>query len=198
MPGARPRAWIGQPLHDTFGAAIEGETMADVDQPWRDPEIQKLSEAVASSYLRLLGAPLLGEDERAADRPPERLTAEELAEELYFSRCALLCHDASTDPRFTYANRAAQELFARSWKEFIGLPSRLSAEPDNRELRAKMLSEVATAGFIRGYAGVRIAATGRRFAIEDASVWNVTTADGEPYGQAARICQWRILAANDA
>lgn len=161
------------------------------------------------SHRRLLGEPLLHENTSAQESPAAEgrtaagltaagLTLERLAKGLYVARCALLCHDASAVPRFTYANRAAQELFGRSWDQFIGLPSRLSAEPDHRELRAQMLSEVATAGFVRGYAGVRVDATGRRFAIEDATVWNVTTAEGKAMGQAARICQWRFMDANQA
>ena len=43
----------------------------------------------------------------------------------------------------------------------------------------------AAQGFIRDYAGVRIAASGRRFRIDDAVVWNLVDADGVRHGQAA-------------
>lgn len=46
---------------------------------------------------------------------------------------ALLAHDRSEDPRFFYANNTAQACFGYSWQEFIGMPSRLSAEAPNRE-----------------------------------------------------------------
>lgn len=39
----------------------------------------------------------------------------------------LLAHDRNDDPRFVYANRKALSIFASSYGEFIGLPSRISA-----------------------------------------------------------------------
>ncbi len=46
------------------------------------------------------------------------------------------------DPRFFYANRAAQACFGYSWIEFIGMPSRLSAEMPERAARQKLLEQV--------------------------------------------------------
>jgi hypothetical protein len=40
------------------------------------------------------------------------------------------------DPLFTYANKAALELFEADWDTLIGLPSRNSAEPESQEVRA--------------------------------------------------------------
>ena len=44
------------------------------------------------------------------------------------SHC-VLAHNTDPDPRFIYANRAAQTAFGYDWDEFTALPSRLSAEP---------------------------------------------------------------------
>lgn len=40
-------------------------------------------------------------------------------------------------------------------------------------------------GYIDDYAGVRITADGRRFAIAGATVWNLIDGDGTLHGQAA-------------
>ncbi len=41
----------------------------------------------------------------------------------------LLAHNAELDPRFIYANHAAQRCFGYDWPTFFGMPSRLSARP---------------------------------------------------------------------
>ena len=87
--------------------------------------------------------------------------------------CAVASHQASDDPQFNYANHAALALFKMQDEEFLGLPSRYSAEPMLREARAEFLHQVATHGFIENYSGVRIAKDGSRFLIEQATVWNV-------------------------
>ena len=97
----------------------------------------------------------------------------------------MLAHDDEADPRFVYANRAALRCFEYTWDELIGMPSRLSAEAPNRAERDALLSSVAEKGYARGYRGLRIAKSGRRFWIEDVTVWNVLDAHGNPCGQAA-------------
>lgn len=101
--------------------------------------------------------------------------------QLYDLPAVVLCHDASGDPVFVYANRAAQTLWERSWEQFIGWPSRLTAPESERAERA---SALASGDVVFGYSGVRISATGRLFRIHDATVWTVTD-DGLVVGQAA-------------
>jgi hypothetical protein len=45
-------------------------------------------------------------------------------------------------------------------------------------------------GYVSGYRGVRIARSGRRFWIEDTTVWNLLDRDGTLQGQAALIRGW--------
>lgn len=106
---------------------------------------------------------------------------------MYFAQVALLCHDGAADPCFTYANRRAQQLWKLTWDEFMGMPSRLSAETDAREARAEMLARAERDGFVSDYSGVRIASDGTRFHISDATIWNVTDGEGRFLGQAARL-----------
>ena len=103
---------------------------------------------------------------------------------------AVLSHNAQPDPRFIYANRAAQSCFGYSWEEFITLPSRLSAEQSVRAERQRLLDAVTANGFIDDYRGVRIAKSGRRFWIEKAIVWQLVDDHGRPFGQAATFPTW--------
>ena len=42
-----------------------------------------------------------------------------------------------------------------------------------------------------GYKGVRVAKSGRHFAIEDGIVWELIDASGTRHGQAATFSSWR-------
>lgn len=103
----------------------------------------------------------------------------------------VLAHNTDPDPRFIYANRAAQTAFEYDWDEITALPSRLSAEPVDREERQRLLDSVARHGFATGYSGVRIAKSGRRFLIEEGVVWQLIDRDGAVRGQAATFAHWR-------
>lgn len=103
---------------------------------------------------------------------------------------AVLAHNTEADPRFIYANQAAQTCFEYSWDEFITLPSRLSAEAPNRAERQRLMETVAHTGFISDYRGVRISRSGRRFWIENGIVWQLVDRDGNPRGQAATFSAW--------
>ena len=73
----------------------------------------------------------------------------------------------------------------------IGLPSCLTAEAPNREERQRLLDAVARDGVVDGQRGLRIAKSGRRFWIEDVTVWMLRDAAGRPHGQAAVYRKWR-------
>ena len=147
-----------------------------------EPYSVPLVTRVLASYRELTGAPLL------APRPDE--SADGLARRLYAADFVVLAHDTGPDPLFTYANLSAQRLFEREWTNFVGLPSRLSAELPERADRERLLDRVAADGFIDDYAGVRIAKSGRRFRIRGATVWNVTDTSGRRIGQAATFNDW--------
>lgn len=139
-------------------------------------------EMLLDSYRRLLGKPLL-----------EGAAGQSLGQQAFVADFALLSHNTDVAPLFNYANRMALELFEFSWAEFIGMPSRLSAEPINREAREQLLAQVTSQGFIDNYSGVRIAKSGKRFLIERAVVWNVYDSRQNYYGQAACFSDWRLL-----
>ena len=112
---------------------------------------------------------------------------------LWDAPAVIVAHNTEADPVFFYGNRAALELFEMSFEDFTRLPSRFSAEPLAREARAQLLERVSREGFIDDYRGVRISASGRRFMIEGAVVWNLIDTCGRLHGQAACFSQWHPL-----
>jgi PAS domain-containing protein len=140
-----------------------------------DPDFFDL---LAGTHARLVGAPLVmpgqGADWLYRDAP-----------------FVVLAHNTDTDPRFVYANRAAQACFEYSWDEFVALPSRLSAEAPDRAERQRLLDAVARDGFVADYAGIRVAKSGRRFRIENGVVWQLIDEAGALHGQAATFSVWR-------
>lgn len=115
------------------------------------------------------------------------------AKKLYYAPFVVVSHDTSNNPVFNYANRIALQLFEMSWSAFTILPSRHSAEPVEREQRARFLAKVSSKGFSDDYQGVRISASGKRFLVQNAIVWNLFRDDGSAYGQAARFDKWTFL-----
>lgn len=112
---------------------------------------------------------------------------------LYDAPFVVLSHGTETDPILNYGNRIALELWEMDLPTLKATPSRLTAEPVHRDERKRLLDRVTRYGYIDDYSGVRISATGRRFMIEQAVVWNLIDADGAPAGQAATFSTWRFL-----
>ncbi|MFM7314415.1 MAG: MEKHLA domain-containing protein [Cyanobium sp.] len=113
-----------------------------------------------------------------------------MAQELFAASLVVLAHDGGDDPRLLYANAAALRLWRRPWSGMVGLPSRLTAEPQERRARAAALDGARLSGGIRCYGGVRIDSRGRRFRIAGARIWSLIAADGSPCGQAAAFADW--------
>jgi hypothetical protein len=118
---------------------------------------------------------------------------DEQAKALFEASFALVSHGLEVDPIFNYGNGTALQLFEVDWETLTRMPSRESAERQNRDERARLLSVVGTRGYTDDYAGIRISSSGRRFAIEKATVWNVTGPDDRLHGQAAVFSGWKYL-----
>jgi hypothetical protein len=132
---------------------------------------------IAESFARLLGRPLVA-------------SAGDTVAALWSAPQVIVAHDTQADPVFFYGNRLALQVFAMDFAAFTRLPSRYSAEPIERAERARLLARVTRDGFIDDYAGVRIAANGQRFRIEQAVVWNLIDDAGACHGQAATFTRW--------
>lgn len=152
----------------------------------------------ANHYLLEHASLLLDSHRRLTGRPlmPPCLGPEQAARELYLAPFVVLSHDTAGDPRFTYANLAAQRLFEMPWAELVGLPSRYSAEPLARDERQRLLERVAAHGYIDDYQGVRVSKSGKRFLVRNATVWNLLDAAGRRLGQAATFSDWQPFPAD--
>lgn len=131
---------------------------------------------IESSYARVTGERLVPQDESLWTMPR-----------------AVVAHGTEDPPLFFYANRAGLDLFRMGTAEFIGLHSYKSAEPDLRAERAAMLARLDEHDVVTDYTGIRIAADGTRFRIEEAVIWNLRDEAGALQGQAAAIAKWKIM-----
>lgn len=150
---------------------------------YNDPNHQKHIEILLRSFQHWTGRELI----------PPAASLEQAAQLLYLAPFAVVSHGTAQDPIFNYGNAAALKLFELPWDKFTSLPSKQSAEPEDREQRKKILEGVARNGYMDNYRGVRVSANGKRFEIEDAVIWNLLDENGNPCGQAAKIHKWRYL-----
>lgn len=144
------------------------------------------SQLLIRSFYRLTGRRLLPMD-GGSDGPDFDL------QQLTNSPFAIVSHGTQDQPIFNYANNTALALFEMQWSEFTSLPSSKSAEPVSQAERDHLLSEVSKHGYIDNYQGVRVTASGKRFKIEDAVVWNLIDAADNYCGQAAVLYRWTDL-----
>lgn len=139
---------------------------------------------LCDSFARLVKRPLL------PDLPADD---QALARVLYEAPVVIVSHGNEADPVFWFANRLAQQLWELDWQRFTCMPSRLSAESDERATRAELLRRAAEHGYVDDYRGVRISASGRRFRIENVVLWNLSDPQGGHVGQAATFARWSFL-----
>jgi hypothetical protein len=173
------------PLSLKTGPVAEADRNVDHIKMERLMTVEKISnpnnpdffELLTGSFSRLLGQPLL-----APNRGPEWLYGN--------ASFVVLAHSGGNDPKFVYANVAAQKQFGYTWSEFTNLPSRLSAGPEAIADRELVLDAVTRAGFIRNYRGVRVKKSGKEFWIENATIWQLRDIHGNDHGQAATIPTW--------
>ena len=147
-------------------------------QPWIDH-----TQILLNSFEHFLGCPLL----------TNRGIPEEDSEALFKAPFVVVSHGTQADPILNYGNQVAVDLWETDLATLLTMPSRKTAEPVHRSDRADMLARTARDGYIDDYQGIRITATGKRFRIDQAVVWNLINADGHPVGQAATFSDWVML-----
>jgi hypothetical protein len=169
------------------GCANAPDDAPQAEAPWLSAPVLERLEALERGHRHAFGGALLAGD---PDRPL-RLRAQEL----FAAAEVVLAHDGADPaldpgPRLIYANRAALRLWRRPWADLVGMPSRLTAEPEQRTGRSQALTQALRSGGLRGYAGIRIDGQGRRFRIAGARIWSLINADGRGCGQAAAFENW--------
>ncbi len=151
--------------------------------PWLEADIIRHSLRLVKSYQHWTG-------ERLAVETP---SPAEIAHELFHASFILLSHGTEDDPVLNYGNQSALGLWETTWSELICMPSRLTAEPTERQSRAQLLNQAAQQHYIQNYQGIRISTTGRRFRISNAEIWDIWDEQGQKCGQAAKFSQWQWL-----
>jgi len=154
------------------------------EEPWQQFGGVEQTQILLDSYRHWLGEDLL----------PRLGTAEEQAKALYNASFVVVSHGVGEDPLLNYANHAALELWEMDAGTLRKTPSRLTAEPGLQEERARFMEQTARLGFARGYTGIRISRSGKRFRMIDATVWNLLDSRGIYVGQAATFARWEWLA----
>ncbi|MDO9311437.1 MAG: MEKHLA domain-containing protein [Nitrosomonas sp.] len=150
---------------------------------WADPQIVQWCQYLLDSYAHWVKRELIQRNG----------TPLEQAKRLFNSAFVVASHGVENDPLLNYGNQAALNLWAMDWQQFTQTPSRLTAEPVNREKRARMLEQARTQGYISDYCGVRISSTGKRFLVDQAIIWNIHKPDGITIGQGATFSSWKHL-----
>ena len=141
--------------------------------------------AILDSFRRLLGRELI---DRSGD-------PREDARRLFELPLGVLAYDTAATPLLDWANAAAATAFDASPEELVGRPSAATAPADAMADRQELFSLLRRHGFVTGYSGTRISATGRRFVIEDVTVLELRDVCGKPAGHAAIIGKTRPEAA---
>ncbi|RXZ78923.1 MEKHLA domain-containing protein [Paenibacillaceae bacterium] len=138
---------------------------------------------ILNSYQRWSGKPLL-------DEAVEPGTESDM---LFLAPIVVLSHGTETDPILNYGNQTALKLWEMNWETFTQTPSRMTAEPMEREERTAFLKAVSENGYVDNYTGIRISSTGRRFYIMQATVWNLADDHDVIHGQAAAFRNYRFI-----
>lgn len=146
--------------------------------PWTEDELQTRTRWLLRSYRKWAGEdliPLASDDDAAR------------AQALFVAPIAVLAHDRQPDPLCIYANAAALAAFELTLAEAPAYATSRTVEPAAREERRGALDRADEVGLVRGYSGVRVSTSGRRFRIHDGRIWTVLDDDGHRVGQAAAV-----------
>lgn len=152
--------------------------------PWFTPAAIAWCQLLLDSYRRWVGRDLIARE----GTPVEQAVA------CFQAPIVIVSHGMEPDPVLNYGNRLALTLWEMDWAELTRTPSRCTVEPVARGERADMLARAARDGYLAGYRGVRISRSGRRFLVENATVWTVVDREGIQRGQGATFAAWTPLA----
>jgi len=167
---------------DALSRLIAFKNMSN-DPPWRNPDWVAHTQIMLDSFQHFVGHELI----TRSGQPVED------ARIVFDAPFVVVSHGIQDDPILNYGNRTALSLWEMDVPIFTSTPSRLTAESLHRDERAALMSRAARDGFVDDYRGIRISRSGQRFLIEQAIIWNLINAQGEPMGQAATFSQWKPL-----
>jgi hypothetical protein len=155
------------------------------------PSLPSAENGFLAGHIELLSRSLFTLTGRLLTEPG--LTPAAAASHIFHAPFVVLSHNTEPDPILNYANLSGLKLFELDWDTLIHTPSRLTAEAPLREERQRLLQQVSIRGYIDDYSGIRVSHNGRRFRIEQATVWNLQDEDGKHKGQAAMFSHWEFM-----
>ena len=150
---------------------------------WLTMDKQGLAGLLLQSHQRAFDRPLI------ASAQPNR-SKRLICQELFACGFPVLAHGTESDPRLSYANAAALQLWETSWHELIGLPSRLTAPETERADRSIALGQAKRLDAVQNYQGIRISRKGQPFMLNNARIWTLWDAEERVCGQAACFSDW--------
>ncbi|MDC3010137.1 MEKHLA domain-containing protein [Synechococcus sp. AH-736-G20] len=150
---------------------------------WLTAEKQALAGLLLQSHQRAFTRPLIASAQPGQSR---RL----LCQNLFACGFPVLAHGTEQDPKLSYANAAALQLWDSHWDGLIGMPSRLTAPDSERAERSSALGQAKRLDAVQNYRGIRISRKGRRFMINKARIWTLWYAEERICGQAACFSDW--------
>ena len=152
---------------------------------WLTTDKQELAGVLLESHQRAFSSPLIA-SAQSSRSDSKRL----LCQNLFACGFPVLAHGAGQDPKLSYANAAALQLWETRWDELIGMPSRLTAPETERAERSSALGQAKRLDAVQNYRGIRISRKGRRFMINKARIWTLWDAEERVCGQAACFSDW--------
>lgn len=150
------------------------------ESDWTNPLTLTWRQYLLDSYAHWTGKELIS----------RRDSSFEQAQRLFDSLFVVVSPALQDDPVLNYGNRTALDLWEMDWDRFTQTPSRLTAEPVNREERARMLSQARKQGYLPDYRSIRISSTGKRFLVERATIWAIQQPDGTTLRQGATLARF--------
>ena len=152
---------------------------------WLTTDKQELAGVLLESHQRAFSRPLI-----ASAQPSHSDSKRLLCQNLFACGFPVLAHGTGQDPKLSYANAAALQLWETRWDELIGMPSRLTAPETERAERSSALGQAKRLDAVQNYRGIRISRKGRRFMINKARIWTLWDAEERIFGQAACFSDW--------
>ena len=154
--------------------------------PWLGNQKLLLAELLLATHLEAFSQPLVAET-------PEEQSRLSRCQKLFRCGFPVLAHGTGDDPRLTYANAAALQLWETNWEALIGLPSRCTAPEEEQKERRSALGQAKRLEAMTGYCGIRVSRTGRRFMIRNARIWTLQDGERQISGQAACFSDWHWI-----
>ena len=139
---------------------------------------------LAASFAHVTGRSLIAE---------ARLDPADVGRSAWLGDFALLSHRGGPDAVLNYGNAFALRLWDYDWDSFITVPSAATAPSAVTPARDLLMQKVHHDNFVSGYCGERVSRTGRRFMIEDVTVWRLLEEAGGCFGMAAFFKRYRYL-----